>query len=59
VDTTTGVVSFATAPAEGVVITADFEFDVPVRFDADQMDITIETYQHGTWDQIPVLEIRP
>jgi uncharacterized protein (TIGR02217 family) len=31
VDTTTGVVTFGTAPAMGVEVTADCEFDVPVR----------------------------
>jgi uncharacterized protein (TIGR02217 family) len=58
VDVTTGVVTFTTAPASGVVVTADFDFDVPARFDTDQMEITIETYQLGTWGQIPVVEIR-
>lgn len=59
VDTATGLVTFAAAPAAGVQITADFEFDVPARFDSDQMDITIETYQLGSWGQIIVVEIRP
>ncbi|MGD9507716.1 MAG: DUF2460 domain-containing protein [Geminicoccaceae bacterium] len=59
VDTTTGVATFATAPAMGVIVTADFEFDVPARFDTDQMDLTIETYELGSWGQIPVIEIRP
>ena len=59
VDTTTGVVTFSAAPGAGVAVTAGFEFDVPVRFDSDQMDLTIETYQLGSWGQIPVLEIRP
>ena len=59
VDTTTGLVTFGTSPTAGVQVTADFSFDVPVRFDSDQMDVTIETYQLGTWGQIPVLEIRP
>ena len=58
VDTATGLVSFSIAPAVGVQVTADFDFDVPVRFDSDQMDVTIETYQLGTWGQIPVVEIR-
>ena len=57
-DATTGLVTLTSAPASGVQATADFEFDVPVRFDSDQMDITIETYQLGSWGQIPVLEIR-
>ena len=59
VDTTTGLVTFGIAPGSGVQITADCEFDVPVRFDSDRMDVTIETFQLGTWGQIPVLEIRP
>ena len=59
IDTTSGLVTFATAPAADVRVTADFQFDVPVRFDSDQMDVTIETYQLGTWGQIPVVEIRP
>jgi uncharacterized protein (TIGR02217 family) len=59
VNSATGLVTFTTAPASGVQVTADFDFDVPVRFDSDQMDITIETYQLGSWGHIPVLEIRP
>ena len=35
VDVTTGVVTFPTPPVTGIDITADFEFDVPVRFDTD------------------------
>ena len=58
VDHSNGVVTFSTAPAAGVIVTADYEFDVPARFDTDQMDITIETYALGSWGQIPVVEIR-
>lgn len=58
IDTATGLVTFTTAPAAGVQVTADFEFDVPARFDTDQMDLTIETYHLGTWGQIPIVEIR-
>jgi uncharacterized protein (TIGR02217 family) len=57
-DTTTGVVTFTTAPGAGVIVTADYEFDVPVRFDTDQMSVTIETYNLGTWAQVPIIEIR-
>ena len=39
VDTATGVVTFGTAPSAGVAITAGFEFDVPVRFDTDALDV--------------------
>jgi uncharacterized protein (TIGR02217 family) len=58
VDETTGLVTFSTAPAAGVAVTADFEFDVPVRFDTDHMAVTIETYRLHTWQQIPIVELR-
>ena len=58
VDTTTGVVTFATAPAEGVAITAGFEFDVPVRFDADALDVTLDLERLGSITSIPLLELR-
>jgi hypothetical protein len=58
VDTATGLVTFGTAPAMGVEVTADFEFDVPVRFDTDHMAVTIETYRLHAWQQIPIVELR-
>jgi uncharacterized protein (TIGR02217 family) len=58
VDVTTGVVTFTTAPATGVAITADFELDVPVRFDTDHMAVTIESFKLHRWQQIPIVELR-
>ena len=58
VDTTTGLVTFSAPPAVGVEVTADFEFDVPVRFDTDHMAVTIETYRLHAWQQIPIVELR-
>ena len=58
VDTTTGLVTFGTAPASGVEVTADFDFDVPVRFDTDHMVVTIESYRLHAWQQIPIVELR-
>ena len=58
VNATTGVVTFSTAPATGVQVTADFEFDVPVRFDTDHMPVTIETFRLHRWQQIPIVELR-
>jgi uncharacterized protein (TIGR02217 family) len=58
IDTTTGLVTFTTAPALGVEVTADFEFDVPVRFDTDHMAVTIESYRLHNWQQIPIVELR-
>jgi uncharacterized protein (TIGR02217 family) len=58
VDVTTGLITFTAAPMVGVQITADFEFDVPVRFDTDHMAVTIETFRLHRWQQIPILELR-
>jgi uncharacterized protein (TIGR02217 family) len=58
VDTTTGLITFATAPASGATITAGFEFDVPVRFDTDTLDVTLDLERLGSITSIPLLEIR-
>lgn len=57
VDTTTGVVTFDTAPGAGVEITADFEFDVPVRFDIDRISVQVEWLKAGSVPNIPLVEI--
>ena len=58
IDATTGIVTFSIPPALGVEVTADFEFDVPVRFDADHMAVTIESYRLHSWQQIPIVEVK-
>lgn len=55
---TSGLITFATAPKVGAEITADFEFDVPVRFDTDYLDLSIDSYQLSSWQNITLLEIR-
>ena len=57
-DSTTGVVTFTTAPANGVIVRAGFEFDVPVRFDSDTLDVTLDFERLGSITAIPLLEIR-
>ena len=47
-----------TIPQKGETVTASFEFDVPARFDTDQMNVSIETYDLQTWGQIPIVELR-
>jgi uncharacterized protein (TIGR02217 family) len=58
VDATTGVVTLAEAPAEGAAVTAGFLFDVPVRFDADRIDVTLESFDAGRMAAVPLVEIR-
>jgi uncharacterized protein (TIGR02217 family) len=58
VDTTTGIVTFTVAPANGASVTAGFEFDVPVRFDSDLLDVTLDIERLGSITSIPLVEIR-
>jgi uncharacterized protein (TIGR02217 family) len=60
VDTATGVVTFVVgqAPADAAVVTAGFEFDVPVRFDTDKLDINLSGFSSGAIPSIPIVEIR-
>ena len=58
VATATGLVTFNTAPAAGVAITAGFEFDVPVRFDTDALDVTLDLERLGSITSIPLIELR-
>jgi uncharacterized protein (TIGR02217 family) len=59
-DPTTGVLTFdhSHIPAAGAVITAGFEFDVPVRFDTDKLEISLQGIRHGAIPSIPIVEIR-
>ncbi len=58
VDTTTGVVTFTSAPAASVAVTAGYEFDVPARFDTDALSINLESFRAGNIQAIPIVEIR-
>lgn len=58
VNTATGVVTFSSAPGSGVAVTADFQFDVPVRFDTDRLTATLDAYGVNSWLDIPLVEVR-
>jgi len=58
VDTTTGRITFAEAPAAGAEITAGFEFDVPVRFDTDRIQVSVASFRAGDVPSVPVVEVR-
>lgn len=57
-DLTSGKITFVTAPGGSVAVTADFEFDVPVRFDTDRLSATLDAYGVNSWSDIPLVEIR-
>ena len=58
-DTTTGLVEFITAPTDGALIIAGFEFDVPVRFDLARLDINLSNFHAGHVPQVPLVEVKP
>ena len=61
VDHSTGLVTIAEAatPAPGAVVTAGFEFDIPVRFDTDRIEISLAAFKAGSVPSVPLLEIKP
>lgn len=54
----TGLITFATAPAADAVVSAGFEFDTPVRFDTDRIEVTLESFDAGRIAAAPLIEIR-
>jgi uncharacterized protein (TIGR02217 family) len=60
VDHATGLVTFEPGhiPTPAQAITAGFEFDVPVRFDTDRLEIDLKGFRHGAIPSIPIVEIR-
>lgn len=60
IDTTTGRVTFGTPyPTSGQALTWAGTFDLPVRFDGDEMRITYLEPDAYAWGSIRLVEIRP
>jgi uncharacterized protein (TIGR02217 family) len=59
VDVVSGLVELDAAPAPGLPVTAGFEFDVPVRFDTDELAIDLTAFEAGRIPTIPLIEIVP
>jgi uncharacterized protein (TIGR02217 family) len=60
IDAISGIVTFLTGhvPAVGAAITAGFLFDVPVRFDADYLEVDLSAFAAGAIPKIPLVEIK-
>ncbi|KQS96493.1 MULTISPECIES: DUF2460 domain-containing protein [unclassified Rhizobium] len=60
-DAASGRVTFVPGkiPAGGAVVRAGYEFDVPVRFDTDRIDVDLAQFQAGRIPSIPLVEIKP
>jgi uncharacterized protein (TIGR02217 family) len=58
VDYATGKITLDEQISPSDTFTADFEFDVPVRFDTDHLVITMESLGCFSLDEIPVVEVK-
>ena len=57
-DATLGRVTFLLPPEPGAIVTAGFEYDVPVRFDTDRIVTSLESFRAGSVPSVPVIEVR-
>lgn len=57
VNSVTGLLALGTPPMTGSVVSASFEFDVAVRFDADGLDLSLEAFGAGEVASIPLIEV--
>jgi uncharacterized protein (TIGR02217 family) len=53
-----GTVTFGSPPAAASVVTAGFEFDVPVRFADDRLEVNRASFLAGEVPSVPLVEIR-
>ena len=60
-DAATGTITFLPGhiPVAGAAVTAGCLFDVPVRFDTDQISINLSHFEAGEIPDIPLIEVRP
>ena len=58
VDPATGLVTLVAAPATGAAVRAGFEFDTPVRFDIDRLDVQMEGFAAARITACPLVEVR-
>ena len=58
VEVTTGAVTLAAPPSADAAVTCGYEFDVPVRFDTDRIDVTLESFAAGRMAAVPLIEVR-
>lgn len=59
-DDDTGEIVFAedAAPPFGDLVTAGYEFDVPVRFDTERLSISLSAFKAGQIPSIPLVEVQ-
>jgi len=55
IDVTCGLITLKSIPLKSV--SADFEFDVPVRFDTDKLSTVLDNYGSYSWQEIALVEV--
>ena len=58
IEVSTGIVTLTDIPDIDAVVSAGFEFDVPVRFDTDLIQTSVSSFQAGDVPRVPVVEVR-
>ncbi len=58
IDLNSGILLFDNPPASSAEIVISCEFDVPVRFDTDQLSASIDGYGTNSWRNIRLIEIK-
>jgi len=58
IDPASGELVLAAAPPVGAMVSAGFEFDVPVRFDTDVLEVNMAAFEAGEIPSIPIIEVR-
>ena len=60
-DAAIGLITFAAdaVPRAGAAVTAGFAFDVPVRFDTDDLSVDLSAFTAGEIPKVPLVEIVP
>ncbi len=61
IDPATGEVVFPVggAPAANAAVTAGYEFDVPVRFNTERLEVSLTAFKAGQIPSIPLIEVQP
>ena len=57
VDPTSGRVVFDATPAAGIIVSAGFEYDCPVRFDRDHIETVLDAFDAGRVVSLGVVEV--
>lgn len=61
IDGDTGLITFTvpSTPGVGLAVTADFQFDVPVRFDVDHIPVQLENLGVAEASGVTLIELKP